>query len=361
MGKIIEGRWDCSFCGTKGILGRHRECPNCGQPRGEDVKFYISDEKDYVSEKEAENISREPDWLCRYCGSYNSAKNNKCTSCGAEREDGNTYFDVQEKTKEHQKESDEQNDKNNYEYENVEEKSRSWKGKINKNIFGGVAILILLATIICGIISIFIPKEASMKITEFSWQRSINVEEYKTFHESDWDVPAGGRVTGQSMEIHHYESVIDHYETKTREVEKTRISGYETRTYTKDLGNGYFEEESEQVPIYETYYETEEYEEPVYRDEPVYRMKYYYDIDRWTYERSVNTKGNDKSPYWGEVSLTDKERVKSKTETYTIKGLTNEKKAKSRKVNVNADTWNNLKMGQTVKVKIYIGGITKLK
>lgn len=54
MGKILEGRWDCSYCGTKGILGRHRECPNCGRPRGEDVKFYLPSSKDYVPDEETQ-------------------------------------------------------------------------------------------------------------------------------------------------------------------------------------------------------------------------------------------------------------------------------------------------------------------
>ena len=31
MGKIVVGRWDCSYCGTKGIRGSERECPNCGK------------------------------------------------------------------------------------------------------------------------------------------------------------------------------------------------------------------------------------------------------------------------------------------------------------------------------------------
>lgn len=53
MGKIVVGRWDCSYCGTKGIRGSERECPNCGRPRGEDVKFYVDDPKDYVPEDEA--------------------------------------------------------------------------------------------------------------------------------------------------------------------------------------------------------------------------------------------------------------------------------------------------------------------
>ena len=36
--------------------------PICGRPRGEDVKFYVDDPKDYVPEDEATKISKEPDW-----------------------------------------------------------------------------------------------------------------------------------------------------------------------------------------------------------------------------------------------------------------------------------------------------------
>lgn len=100
MGKIVVGRWDCSYCGTKGIRGSERECPNCGRPRGEDVKFYVDDPKDYVPEDEATKISKEPDWMCEFCGSYNSAKLTKCMSCGAERGKSKDYFQVQEANRE---------------------------------------------------------------------------------------------------------------------------------------------------------------------------------------------------------------------------------------------------------------------
>lgn len=99
MGKIVVGRWDCSYCGTKGIRGSERECPNCGRPRGEDVKFYVDDPKDYVPEDEATKISKEPDWMCEFCGSYNSAKLTKCMSCGAERGKSKDYFQISEKVK----------------------------------------------------------------------------------------------------------------------------------------------------------------------------------------------------------------------------------------------------------------------
>lgn len=128
------------------------------------------------------------------------------------------------------------------------------------------------------------------------------------------------------MEFHHYQSVLDHYETRTREVARERLSHYEYSTTLIDMGNGYFEEETISTPVYETYYETEEYQEPIYRDEPVYAMKYYYDIDRYVYERSVNTSGNDKEPYWGEVKLNYDERVSKRNEEYKISGISTKKK-----------------------------------
>ena len=43
MGYLVEGYWDCTSCNTKGIKGHLRECPNCGKPRGEHVKFYTKE------------------------------------------------------------------------------------------------------------------------------------------------------------------------------------------------------------------------------------------------------------------------------------------------------------------------------
>ena len=181
-----------------------------------------------------------------------------------------------------------------------------------------------------------------MQITDFSWSRSISIEQNRTFHESDWSVPAGGRVTSQQMEFHHYQS---HYEYSTTLI---------------DMWNWYFEEETISTPVYETYYETEEYQEPIYRDEPVYAMKYYYDIDRYVYERSVNTSGNDKEPYWGEVKLNYDERVSKRNEEYKISGISDEKEKRTLEISVNFEKWNALENGQTVKVKIYKTGTATL-
>ena len=82
MGKIIEGLWDCPFCGNKRIRAGQKTCPDCGHPQDENTKFYMPDEIKYVSEEEAEKISRNPDWQCSFCGSLNSDDLNVCKNCG---------------------------------------------------------------------------------------------------------------------------------------------------------------------------------------------------------------------------------------------------------------------------------------
>ena len=94
MGKIIEGLWDCPFCGNKRIRAGQKTCPDCGHPQDENTKFYMPDEIKYVSEEEAEKISRNPDWQCSFCGSLNSDDLNVCKNCGATKEDSErNYFE----------------------------------------------------------------------------------------------------------------------------------------------------------------------------------------------------------------------------------------------------------------------------
>ena len=39
MGKLIEGFWDCPYCGQKSIGGLTKVCPNCNTPRGKNIKL----------------------------------------------------------------------------------------------------------------------------------------------------------------------------------------------------------------------------------------------------------------------------------------------------------------------------------
>ena len=87
-------------------------------------------------------------------------------------------------------------------------------------------------------------------------------------------------------------------------------------TYT-DNGNGTFSEHPVTTPVYRTEYYDEPEQEPVYRSEPVYQTKYYYDIDRWVEVQTYETSGNDHDPYWSsEYTLAANQRDTMRSEEY---------------------------------------------
>jgi len=340
MGKIIEGYWDCPQCGTQKIKGRFRYCKSCGRPRGKNVKFYMIEKDNYVDNPE--KISKEPDWYCSFCQSLNPAAATTCESCGASQEDSDkNYFDLLEEAENEKKEKerlereienktteieDEMEDdvRSEYDFKNAK-RNPYHNSNHNDNfpfnfqkIFAGLAAALTAILLVCGLVWLFTPKETVLKIQDKAWERSIEIEEYKTVRESDWHIPSGGRLAYTKSEIHHYDQVLDHYETVTEQKSERYISGYETVvTGHRDLGNGYFEEITSQQPIYDTRYWTETHEEPVYVSVPRYRDKYYYDIERWVHKTWKKSSGTTDDPYWPELDLkAETERSGAKKASY---------------------------------------------
>ena len=105
---------------------------------------------------------------------------------------------------------------------------------------------------------------------------------------------------------------------------------------TNNSGNGktwhdavyediYHPAETKQVKVVDK--EAYSYEEPVYKQVPVYRTKYDYDIGRWKHLRDLTTEGYDKeNVYWPSTDVPTSvsfpsygdERQGSKSETYNI-------------------------------------------
>ena len=61
--KIIEGLWDCPYCGQKGIGGLTKSCPNCAHPQDAGTKFYLGEKKEYLEEDKADIA---PYWYVRH-------------------------------------------------------------------------------------------------------------------------------------------------------------------------------------------------------------------------------------------------------------------------------------------------------
>lgn len=363
--RLIEGFWSCDRCGNENIKARYDSCPSCGNRRNKTTKYEMLDKNNYVSKEDEAKIDKKPDWLCSYCNNLNRANFTSCHSCGSSKEDSEkNYFEILKKRGNDNNlsyESDIQsNDMSFYNSENETKTGIKEKLKaVSKNSkIKLLLVCIFIPIILISLLLLFKPKVDTIIVEEFSWKSSVSVEEYKTVNESDWTLPSNARLQYTKEEISHYVEVFDHYENRTRTVTKERFIGYETKVEYEDLGNGYFEENIYEVPVYETYQETEEYTKAIYKDVPIYKTKYYYEIDKWVYKESINASGNNKNPYYPEVILEDNERIGSKSQEYFVSGKNS--KGKVYNLSVSKERWIDLNLNDKVKFKIYIGGITKV-
>ena len=196
MGKLIEGLWDCPFCDNKRIRAGQKTCPNCGHPQDENTKFYMPDEIKYVSEDEAEKISRNPDWECSFCGSLNSNNLDSCSNCGATREESKrNYFEIRQREEEKKRKKEEQK------ASSQKSDSEEPKNSFLKNILILIGTFAAIAFIIFGLVSCFSPKVRNVTIDDFEWKRTIDVEEIVTYDESGWTLPDDARLQYTKREI----------------------------------------------------------------------------------------------------------------------------------------------------------------
>lgn len=373
--KTVVMYWDCDYCGSKNISGLIRECPYCGKPRGTETNFHFIEgkEKEYVDEETAKKIGTDPDWLCSFCSNLNNAKEAFCPSCGASREESSKNYFEMKKEREAKKREQEllevQRDEErrlgiNYEefekeyFEHLEEDIPKEKPKWSiKNYITRIGIALAAVLLL---LLIFVPKTKTVHVDSHSWHNSINVEEYKTFHESDWTLPPNARLTNSQVEFKEYVPVLDHYETETVTEQSYEQIGSHTEYSYVDNGNGTATEVAHTVPDYGYVTHTTTEQVPVYRNEPVYATKYYYDIDRWTFTRAVETEGDDTKPYWGELDLKDKERESKRVSTFTIH-CSDAKKGKEFSYEAPYEIWIAIKDGSDVKLKVKFGVITEVK
>lgn len=384
---ILMGKWDCEYCSRKGIPANIRHCPACGNPVGNNVKYYLPEgSTDYV---DPHSVPKGADWKCAYCGSYNRCTDTICKNCGASKQDGKDYFksnfeDIKEivHTEPHSSNNSEAPHigyiplsrsqpapsqlRSNNEAENRSARAEKLIPSIikalnpfKKYILAGIAII----AVIIGLVLLITPKERILTVESFSWKRIMYIDEYKTVSESDWQMPSEGRLLYTRSEIRSYEHRLTGYKTETytqQEIDRYEqyVSGY------RDLGNGYFQEIMSSRPVYKSVTKTREV--PQYTDVPIYDTKYYYYIDKWVSDHTVTTSEADKNPYWGQEpppsstppAIGD-ERVSSRTEHYYFVGTIVDSD-KSQNYAISYADWIRLQDGDTVRCNVYITGKVEL-
>jgi hypothetical protein len=347
---VREGQWDCQYCGTTGILGRHKACTNCGRSRPAGTKFYLPKEgAEEVGEKLVQQAKIGPDWICEFCGSSNPANVDICQSCKAPRESVSPTQAVKDFAPGQAPASGDMDlDQPVVRPSTAPQKTRAIPAVGIAGIIGGVLFLCL-----CLVLAFFVfgNRDAQATVSGFSWERAVAVESFQTVTEEDWQVPEGGRILSQQEEIHSYNQVLDHYETRTRQVSEQVQVG--ERTYVcgqRDLGNGFFEDIECTEPIYETQFRTETYEEPIYIQVPVYQTKYTYEIDKWVVVRTETAGNSDHSAFWPETNLTGDEREGERTETYIV--YFTDEDGKTYEWQTTEADWRGFEMGQGVTLKL---------
>ena len=338
----IWGYWDCPYCGTKAIRGDNKKCPYCGMQIPPDTRYYIRE--DIQEEVEQDKLDNDAQWICEYCDTYNLAFTDHCFNCGAPRADAQRDYFGNGLNGHPSRRPVPQNPPSGNSRSTADSLKAFVKQFRKSLIFGAIIIFVMW---------LFMPITRTATVSRFEWERTVAIEEYRNVDESDWFLPQKANLHETKEEIKSYKQVLDHYETKTKQVAHEVQDGYDTDY--EDLGNGQFREV--RTPRYRTEYRTETYEEPVYRNEPVYATKYYYDIDKWVKADESRSSGYDQEPYWNEPDLPetvsapkygDRRKGMRTGQYYAV--ITSKKGGEYRK-ELTFEQWQALSEGDTIKYK----------
>lgn len=345
---IQKGVWDCRYCGKKGIPGPETDCTGCGSPRDPDVDFYLPEDAEYITdEKEIEEAEAGPNWTCAYCGSDNRAVEDRCPSCGNTRSDSDRMREVKEYDEEDVPHTEE--DTRETEPSIPGESAREARGTSPKKpgLGCGITGAAILTAIIALLIFLFWPRQVNVSVISRNWERTIDIEHFTPVRESGWSLPANARLIREFQDIHHYDKVLDHYETRTKQV-KVKVGEEQYVCGKIDMGNGYFKDKYCTRPVYENREET--YQEPVYTKVPVYRTRYEYNVKRWKLERVSRAGGKNNPPKWPEGPPSGNEwREGERKETYTFE--LQDPEQKTHELEVDFNTWQKYEKGDSIPAK----------
>lgn len=339
--KIRRGYWICPTCKHKNP-GNLELCESCGSSQqknkdGSNPFFLDSTSEEVTDPNELKEAYAGPDWICEYCGTSNDNLTDSCKQCG------NTKGDKEEET---------YNDKplyTNYSNTSQEDYEVKKQNKLYWIIASASAVIITLL-----LVWLLLPSNVPVKITGFSWERSIDIEFSRLETEEDWNIPSGGTKISQETKFHHNDQVLDHYESVQVERSREVQTGTETvHTGTRDLGNGYYEDTYEERAVYTTEYYTETEQEPVYRDVAVYKTWYTYKIIRWHHDRYATSSGNSQTGlYWSTYTLADNERAGKKTEKYVVHLISQENEPRTFEFSCSLEEWQGYALNEELNAKV---------
>lgn len=251
MTEVFEMLWDCSSCGTTGLLGRsNRHCPHCGAPQDQTKRYFPPEGTDirvtggYVYEG--------VDKVCPSCTTPNGGAADFCKNCGTP----------------------------------LSETARSVREKAGVVGVGAVAPVVVepakppsklkwiiaaaaLVIVAFVVLTMVWKKEVQVRVAGHSWRRDIGIEQMSARPESAWcnQMPIDAYGVSRSREVRSERQIPD---------------GETCTTKRESRGDG-------------SYVNKEECR-PKYRSEPVYDDKCRYVVNRWQQARSVTATGVGVTP-----------------------------------------------------------------
>lgn len=328
---IREGRWLCPSCGAE-CLGRHENCngtdgqSGCGSSRPPHVRFYLPENSPIVTDpNQLADAASGLDWNCDHCdgankNSYQSHRVINCVHCGNGRDEFDPDYKVEATAAPVRPDTAVRTEASR---ETVRRSTTQRQSPRSRKAlaFPFLAVVAVLAAAFTVWFAFFQTKTVEAEVAGFSWARSIPVEEMKTLREEGWSVPTDGRVRDRETRFKENVSVLVGYDERTRTVSDRVQTGTESYSCgTRDLGNGYFQDQTCQRPIYSTVSREETYEVPVYQQQPVYATWYTYNIDRWRTVHNLREGAANKSPKWpANPHRGPKLREGGRSETYTVR------------------------------------------
>jgi hypothetical protein len=334
--RIIEGTWNCSSCGTKGILARHKKCPHCNNPReltgnesefdfaGTDAVTGKSLGEGVTDEKALELANAGADWFCAYCGASNRGDLEICKNCRAERSTD---------AKALREEADPSLPPEQPLLQQAPPKKRGALFKVGMAMLGGL-FLCCGGTIVYSVWS-SMTHDTTGQVVSTDWKRAVSQERFTPVTLEGWAdelrsqpsrMPVNG--TGEVAGTQNIRGCVSRQKTTRRVPDGTervcstktrqKACGTEERCHTRNKGNGFKEEVCEDV----TKYCSESYEdcrnETRYRNEPVYAQKCSYDTYQWKEVTRRELSGGDgEPPRWPELSVSPEDRLR-REEKYTL-------------------------------------------
>ncbi|MEP7167222.1 MAG: hypothetical protein ABI758_04555 [Candidatus Woesebacteria bacterium] len=353
--------WDCRGCGTKGLRGDLKCCPNCGYAcRGESDWYLPANLRVPVTDPDTLRALKDgPDWKCGSCMVLNPIGANFCTHCGAEKGSGEQMHQAAPLQPDSTgilrvPESYRQapigyshplgQPERHFSPDSLEEHSEpqlaynrndSWTESKPSFDWDRLKIPALIGIVLLAVAAIvfFVTRthETPLKVIGFSWQRIVHIQKY------DWGdtnnltgCPLGSRNCDTRWEVIGNHQVLDHYNNYDTQSCHSVPDGDSCHETCSSNGNGSADCSQSCTTNYTQQCEPVHHSDPVYRTVDDYGNRYYYQIQWWMDNRSPTTSASDRKPFWPEIVLATgdvPEREVSREESYTITYETVEEKS----------------------------------